>query len=98
MKSDYTREKIASSWLRWSNFPAKKFFQFLGFGKSNLVGGHEKVLIHPAESVFDQGLIFVGAEKQAHQRIVALGHLVLQVVVHIGVELTGIGVIEGLYL
>ena len=68
-------------------FGLEKTFQFLFPGQFQLVFGNKETVVHVGDGVFDQGVVFLGAEQQAYRRLIALGHHVLAIPGHIGVEL-----------
>jgi len=50
---------------------AQEGFDFFSFGEGNFVAGDEEIFVHAAEGVFDEGLVFVGAEEKADGWIVS---------------------------
>ena len=47
------------------NLLAEEGLDFLAFGEGNFVAGYKEILVHAAESIFNEYVIFVTAEKEA---------------------------------
>ena len=66
-----------------------------GAGEFQLVFGDKELVVHAGEGVFNEGLVFVGAEEDAHWGVVARGHFVGAIIGDVGVELAELLVREG---
>ena len=67
-------------------------------GEFQLVFGDEEPLVHGGERVFDEGVVFAGAEQEADGRVVTVAHDVFLEPGDVGVELADVFVAELVHL
>jgi len=79
-------------------FGLEEAFQFLFSGQFQLIFGNKEAVVHVGDGVFDQSVVFLGAEQQSHRWLASLSHHVLTIPGHIGVELTEVFVGEFVHL
>ena len=76
------------------DFLLQEALDVLFAGQFELVLGDEELVVHAGQGVFDEGVVFLRAEQKADGRVVAVGHHVLAVPAHVGVELADVLVAE----
>jgi hypothetical protein len=76
----------------------KEALQFLFSGQFKLAPGNKEAVVHVGDGVFDQGVVFLGAEQKSTRCLVSIGHHVLAIPEHRGVELTEVPVGEFVHL